>query len=258
MWLKYVLYHGSGIPSTFLWYRSISHKRAIKWVFLVISQGLVEAVAEGRLLIESSLKTIPPLNLNSLRLYIIKGKLPQGMMLLAKMGNKVWNQLCHTVLWSRQVHLYLHLPDLSFHLGMHPTWGNISFPLTFVHRSIQCPVGLTKARIFSFLSWWKHSHLENCVQLLKGCFTLFVNLFYKLLRIPFLSFSSLTVTLLSLVLEEGILWIPSLLYSKIMLYLHLRHMYFGPFPILNELVVSHECLKMDFMSNVEWVSEFSS
>lgn len=70
-------------------------------------------------------------------------------------------------------------------------------------------------------------------------------------KVPYLSFSSLTVTLLSLILEKGILWIPSLLYVKIMLYLHLRHICFGPFPILNELVVSNECLKMDFMSNIE-------
>lgn len=47
------------------------------------------------------------------------------------------------------------------------------------------------------------------------------------------------------------LWEPSLFYVKILLYLHLCHNSFGRFPILNELVVSNECLKKDFMSNIE-------
>lgn len=47
------------------------------------------------------------------------------------------------------------------------------------------------------------------------------------------------------------LWIPSLFYVKILLNLHFCHNNFGHFPILNEVLVSNECLKKDFMSNIE-------
>lgn len=98
--------------------------------------------------------------------------------------------------------------------------------------------------------------------MLKGCFVLVLNFFLKASlnsKDSFHKFFFLNhYVVVCYPLEDRCFgWMePSLFYVKILLYLCLCHNSFGHFPILNELVVSNECLKKDLMSNIEWVSEF--